>query len=255
MICSVVFSNSCFQIIGETLLFKTLIRSISVLSLVIITIFTLSPVAAQTESAGCSAVNSGTFDRFRNTNINASFFAGEQIITNPVDFRDSITPVTYDIRFNDGSGLQVVAVPHTYTVPTDGTVTLSYSENGKYFTLFEFTCSPASVVPPDTRINWQYGDLNAVVYAHESGDGVAVYCYVDGVTGLGMQVNQATVDNAGATSQDVPVLEHNENGCHVAFYILDSGEYQINIWTWDGKLYEIIADNINFTDATMREVE
>jgi hypothetical protein len=110
------------------------------------------------------------------------------------------------------------------------------------------------VMPPDNRINWQFGDLSAVIFDHE--DGVVVYCYVDGATWLGMHINQELVDNADANqAQEIPVLEYNENGCHVAFYVLDSGEYQINIWTHDNKFYEIIADNLDFANATMRSTE
>lgn len=111
------------------------------------------------------------------------------------------------------------------------------------------------VFPPDDRINWQYGDGSTAVFAHESGNGVVAYCHSDGAVWAGMYINQATVDNAGETSQDVPVVDYNDNGCHVAFYILDNGQYQINIWTWNGKLYEMLADNINFTNATMRSFE
>ena len=115
-------------------------------------------------------------------------------------------------------------------------------------------CPPHVVLPPDNRINWQYGDLNAIIYNHA--DGVAVYCYNQGSTWLGMHINQAMVDNAPVYQpQTVPVAEYTENGCHIAFYILDNGEYQLNIWTWDGKLYELIADNINFSNATMRWFE
>jgi hypothetical protein len=48
------------------------------------------------------------------------------------------------------------------------------------------------------------------------------------------------------------VLSIDEAGCRSAFYILDNGEYQINIWSYEGKLYEIIADNLHFEDAVMR---
>jgi hypothetical protein len=110
--------------------------------------------------------------------------------------------------------------------------------------------SSEAVFPPDNRINWQYGDLNAVVYEHE--DGVVVYCY-DGDASLVMVINQELVDNWDSSlPQDIAVLEVNTDTCRVAFYILDTGEYQINIWDREGKLYEIIADNLNFSNPTMR---
>ena len=111
-------------------------------------------------------------------------------------------------------------------------------------------CPPHVVLPPDNRINWQYGDLTTVMYDHA--DGVAVYCY-NGNTWLGMHINQAVIDNADTTQpQSVPILSVDHAGCVTAFYILDSGEYQLNIWTFEGKIYEIIADNIDFTNPTTR---
>lgn len=111
-------------------------------------------------------------------------------------------------------------------------------------------CPPHIVEPPDDRINWQMGDTGVVIYNHE--EGVAVYCH-DGNTWLAMHVTLETVAFAPTVqSQDIPVMEYNEYGCHVAFYILDSGEYQINIYSQDGKLYELIADSVFFTDATTR---
>jgi hypothetical protein len=106
------------------------------------------------------------------------------------------------------------------------------------------------VYPSDNRINWQYGDLSSVLYA--TNGGIAVYCYSD-TTWLAFFVDQSTVDAWDTTqAQDIPVVEVNENDCRAAFYILDSGEYQINLWSKEGKLYEIIADNLEFQNATKR---
>ena len=71
-----------------------------------------------------------------------------------------------------------------------------------------------------------------------------------------MHINQDVVDawDAGQP-QDTPVLEVHERGCHAAFYILDNGEYQINIWADEGKRYELVADNIDFADAEMRSFD
>jgi hypothetical protein len=107
---------------------------------------------------------------------------------------------------------------------------------------------------PDNRINWHFGDLSAVIYDHE--DGVVVYCWADGASWLGLHITQELVANADTNqAQDIPIVEYNERGCQFAFYILDSGEYLINIWTSDNKLYEIIADNLDFANATMRGSE
>jgi hypothetical protein len=111
-------------------------------------------------------------------------------------------------------------------------------------------CPPNIVLPPDNRINWQYGDLNTVLYA--TNGGLAAYCY-NGNTWLGMFINQTIVDAWDASqAQDVPVVSIEDAGCHAAFYILDNGQYQVNIWSFEGKRYEIIADNLSFEGATMR---
>jgi hypothetical protein len=127
----------------------------------------------------------------------------------------------------------------------DGTPMLLFEDSG--------SCSGLGgdeniVYPPDNRINWQYGDLDVVVYSHP--EGTVVYCYRDGAW-LGMLINQAVVDNAPTgQAQHIPVLE--AEGCNAAFYILDSGEYQINVWTNEGKLYELISDTLDFTNAIKR---
>ena len=111
-------------------------------------------------------------------------------------------------------------------------------------------CPPNVVLPPDDRVNWQYGDLFVVLYSNTNG--VEVYCF-DGDMWVGTAITQSLVNNWDTSlSQSVPVLTVNQGICHWAFYILDSGEYQINVWTVDGKLYEIIADNLRFDGATKR---
>ena len=132
-----------------------------------------------------------------------------------------VVPVRVD---SDGDGV----FDDSDACPELGDLGYGVAENG---------CPPHIVEPPDDRINWQYGDLNAVLYRHA--DGVVAYCY-DGNTWLGMHVTQEMIDNADTSqSQDVPILEYNQSGCRIAFYILDSGEYQINIWIPEGKFYEI----------------
>lgn len=110
---------------------------------------------------------------------------------------------------------------------------------------------PTFVTPPDARINWQYGDTNAIMFAHE--DGVTVHCVGDSTSWLAAHINQALIESADTSQpQEVPVYRVDENGCRVAFYILDSGEYQVNIWSNEGKIYEIIDDSISFENAIMR---
>lgn len=131
------------------------------------------------------------------------------------------------------------------TCPNRGDEGFGVQENG---------CPPHIVLPPDNRINWQFGDLGAVVYDHS--DGAVVYCYTDGDSWLGMHISQAVVDNAdNGGDQSVPVMTIDELGCRAAFYMLDNGQYQINIWSEEGKMYEIIADSLDFANAEMRYLD
>jgi hypothetical protein len=137
----------------------------------------------------------------------------------------------------DGDGV----IDHDDACPLLGNLGFGVRDDG---------CPPDIVLPPDDRINWQYGDLNAVVYEHA--EGAVVYCF-NGNAWLGMHITQELVDSWDTSlPQEIPVLYVDQAGCLTAFYILDSGEYQINIWTFEGKIYEVIADNIYFRDATKR---
>lgn len=106
-------------------------------------------------------------------------------------------------------------------------------------------------VRPDDRVNWHHGDLSTVVYSH--GDGAAVYCHSNDLTWLAMHITPEIVNNADPEQpQNIPVMEYEQDGCKTAFYILDSGEYQINMWTYEGKRYELISDTLDFSQPTMR---
>ena len=113
-------------------------------------------------------------------------------------------------------------------------------------------CPPRVWVRPDDRINWHHGDLSTVVYSH--GEGAVVYWYVNGNTWLGLHITPDDVANADANQpQNIPVLEYDQDGCRAAFYILrESNEYQINYWTYEGKLYELISTTLDFANPTMR---
>lgn len=98
------------------------------------------------------------------------------------------------------------------------------------------------VYPPDSRINWQYGDLYAVLYhaLDEKGNpAVHVYCAEGGVFNLVMIVSEATIHN-----------EMRARACDVFVYIIGE-QIQVNIH-FDGKLYEIVADDLGFIEPTMR---
>lgn len=137
-------------------------------------------------------------------------------------------------------------LPKSYSVKLIRTVDLSAPEAPA------MPEAPTFVTPSDNRINWQYGDGSTVVYPGPDNEGVDVYCY-DGVGTLAMRITQEVVDNWDASQpQLIPVMEVNEPPCRAAFYILDNGQYQINIWSPEGKLYEMISDDLNFAGATKR---
>lgn len=99
------------------------------------------------------------------------------------------------------------------------------------------------VMPPDNRINWQYGDLYAVLYRGENELGEAainVYCWNGTTASLGMQVSAA---NATDTMQAL--------GCEVILYIIDNEHYQFNI-NFETKRYEIECVDFECTIPEMR---
>jgi hypothetical protein len=101
------------------------------------------------------------------------------------------------------------------------------------------------VMPPDERINWQYGDLNAVLYRGEDEQGnpaLNLYCYDGENASLGFQITAADLENAPIEA----------NGCDATFYVLDTGELQVNIRDAEGKLYEIICDDLACESPNMR---
>lgn len=99
------------------------------------------------------------------------------------------------------------------------------------------------VYPPDERINWQFGDLGAVLYLNVDNTGnpaIDVYCYDGENAFFGMQVSEANASNGMSA-----------DGCDVSFYILSDGGYQFNI-NYDGKLYEIECADFDCRPPDMR---
>lgn len=102
-----------------------------------------------------------------------------------------------------------------------------------------------AVEPPDERINWQYGDLNAVLYRGKDEQGnpaLNLYCYDGENAALGFQITSANME-------DAPI---EANGCDVSFYLLENGQLQVNIRDDEGKLYEIICDDLACENPVMR---
>lgn len=175
---------------------------------------------------------------------------GPGTYNNNVQFIPSSSPT---IALPDGSIVSVTITLSTFDrLVIFDTVTINFVCDTGVIVVPTTPSSPvqAPISNPDQRINWGYGDLDAVVYSQ--GDGAIIYCYEE-TAWLAFQITPEIVE-AWDTSlpQETPVLEFDDGACRTAFYILDTGEYQINIWTEDGKLYEIIADNLRFENASLR---
>lgn len=99
------------------------------------------------------------------------------------------------------------------------------------------------VMPPDNRINWQYGDLHAVLYRGLNNTGepaINLFCW-DGEPAIGdIQVSESNKSNGLYAT-----------ACNVVFYILVQDTYQFNIY-YDGKTYEIECENFECLSPEMR---
>lgn len=114
---------------------------------------------------------------------------------------------------------------------------------------------PFVPVRPDHRINWMYGDLYGVAYVEQDAAGnpaLHVYC-IDADTGnssLGMVVTEADVE-AFTDPPAANTLIQESAVCNLSFYVLATGEYQLNIgpdprdWT----TWVLISDGLDF-DST-----
>lgn len=99
------------------------------------------------------------------------------------------------------------------------------------------------VIPPDDRINWQHGDLYAVLYHGLNNIGepaINVFCW-DGETAIAdIQLSESNMSNG-----------LHATACNLTFYILAQGTYQFNIY-YDGKIYEIECQTFECPSPQMR---
>ena len=100
--------------------------------------------------------------------------------------------------------------------------------------------------PPDSRINWQHGELGGALFHSTDSAGnpaIDVYCWDGTRANLGMRVSELNMRN-GMTA----------TGCNVTFYILSDGVYQFNI-NYDGKLYEIECADLECQQPELRHYD
>jgi hypothetical protein len=101
---------------------------------------------------------------------------------------------------------------------------------------------------PDDRLNWGFGGLNAAIYSRigEGGDPqLHVYCINDQGAGFfGMAISGADV-NGFAAHPAHNTLVKTSPACNLSFYILSTGEYQINIGPDDeGKVTAMVFSGL-----------
>ncbi len=101
--------------------------------------------------------------------------------------------------------------------------------------------------PPDNRLNWQFGDDLAVLYVQQDAAGnpaLHIYCVNANSAGvLGLVVTSA--DLAGIP--DPPArntLVAQSAVCAVSFWVLTTGEYQVNIRNTAGKVFVIVMQDL-----------
>lgn len=94
------------------------------------------------------------------------------------------------------------------------------------------------------RFYWRTFSANGAVVGYATSGGLDVYCYSGGVSTLVMSITPTST-----------ALSVDEGACQVAFYVLDGGLYQLNVWSPDGKLYEIFANNRRFDNPSIRHTD
>ncbi len=106
--------------------------------------------------------------------------------------------------------------------------------------------APASDGPPDNRINWKHGDTYGIFVPRHDENGNPVlhlYCIsAEGQGTLGDIITQEMFDKAPAEpATNTQIGETNACRVPIKYYVLTTGEYQINIGAdWEGKVDVII---------------
>lgn len=151
---------------------------------------------------------------------------------------------------NDNPRVYVEATANGDTVSTDvieidcatGTYTILGSSGGSDETA-------STLPPPDNRINWRSGDDYAVVYVRNDAEGnpmLEIYCIDENSQGnLTLLITESDV-SAITTPPESNQLVAESDDCAVSFYVLTTGEYQINIGPdSEGKIVALIFQSLN----------
>jgi|GEM_PF-6356247 len=176
----------------------------------------------------------------------------------------------YHVVFQREGGSANVVQAFSHTLTPSGTFSFVDSlilENGiwrSYGNIWQIELTTSTtpsegddpiVYPPDDRVNWQFGDLSVVAYSVNNDDGneeLHVYCWNGFTAWLAFAITSEELEGIETPPTNTLFIEEDENGCRVEFWLLSSGTYQLNIYTPDGKLYEIEDDDLDFRDADRR---
>lgn len=149
------------------------------------------------------------------------------------------------------------------TLPFDASSTIIIPEDGEYIFRFialardtggstleyNFSCGELqSASAPDDRVNYGYGDVFTVAYSPFVDDthNLDVYCADEE---LAFSVSPADVAGLTPTTEAQLIAAFTKGTCSAEFYLLSSGEYQLNIYAPEGKLYTLIDIDLDFRDA------
>ncbi|MCA9913524.1 MAG: hypothetical protein KC496_09255 [Anaerolineae bacterium] len=214
-------------------------------------------------SPGCEAIASG--------GTNGLFYAGDRIQMDvvvysagpftPQLYYDGVSEVVGSLLYPGDQARLQYTVPTTQTADVFG-ILLGPGVGTDYDISFgcagddpqaSSSTSEVSLTAPDQRLNWRMGDEFAVMYPETTAQGdprLDVYCYIDGQGILAFSVSEPQIVSAEITSN--AILLASAQRCGAELYLLPNGEVQLNISTPEGKLYEIICQDIACMDPTMR---
>jgi len=217
------------------------------------------------ESPGCAALGStGTTDEFYKgdrVQMTVEVFSAGPFT--PQLYYEGISQVTGTPLSPGQSGSIAFTIPTTQIAQVQAAL-LGSGAPGDYS--ISLSCVTESsdndgsdgtlnISAPDDRLNWRMGDEFAVMFPETTDDGsmrLDVYCYLDGQGQWAFTVTESDVAAANAETPSEPVLLGSASVCRAEFYLLPNGELQMNIWTPEGKLYEIFCDDLQCIDPALR---
>jgi len=229
---------------------------------------------AQDLSNGCEQVNTIPDPLAGAGGFNQEFFEGETI---SFTVNTTVDPIRLTFSFrgeivaDTGLIFAPAEVTLSYTFPADTSGdfgwTFQISDLGMGGTIdtttnCEFTGMAGGTdetvtlteQPPDNRLNWRGGDLQAVLYPatdHEGNSALDLYCVFDNEGQFVFRITEEFVEAwDDSLPQEVPLAEAPE--CNAAFYELDTGEFQVNITLDAGKYFEVICEDLTCATRTIR---